>query len=187
MAWELCKIFLSFFSYFVRQKVTINKNISFTNYAHAIRFRIGLIGRKLKRWQWHHNFTTWRHRQFFWRCFVSLVKFSYWSKFYIFIITGSGIMTIFFQEGLTRNPEIGNTLVWVLPNIWRLWWITKGIANLAQTSLIKCYWMLQNASVIWLRMGKFDNLSNSSSSQVILDIFGLPTEIFVSINNPLRM
>ena len=29
-------------------------------------------------------------------------------------------MSIFFYKGLTRNPEIGNTLVWVLPNIWRL-------------------------------------------------------------------
>ena len=56
----------------------------------------------------------------FWRCFVSLVKFSYWSKFHVNIITGSGIMTIFFYKGLTRNPEIGNTPVWVLPNIWRL-------------------------------------------------------------------
>ena len=30
------------------------------------------------------------------------------------------IMTIFFYRILTRNPEIGNTPVWVLPNIWRL-------------------------------------------------------------------
>ena len=29
-------------------------------------------------------------------------------------------MTIFFYKGLTRNPEIGNTLIWVLPNTWRL-------------------------------------------------------------------
>ena len=36
-------------------------------------------------------------------------KFSYWSKFHINIITGSGIMTILFYKGLTRNPEIGNT------------------------------------------------------------------------------
>ena len=57
---------------------------------------------------------------FFWRCFISLVKFSYWSKFHVNIITGSGVMTIFFYKGLTRNPEIGNTPVWVLPNIWRL-------------------------------------------------------------------
>ena len=56
----------------------------------------------------------------FWRGFVFLVKFSYWSKFHVNIITDSGIMTIFFYKGLTRNPEIGNTPFWVLPNIWRL-------------------------------------------------------------------
>ena len=44
----------------------------------------------------------------------------YWSKFHVNIITGSGVMTIYFYKGLTRNPEIGNTLVWVLPNIWKL-------------------------------------------------------------------
>ena len=48
------------------------------------------------------------------------VKFSYWSKFHINIIAGSGIMKIFFYKGLTRNPEIVNTPVWVLSNIWRL-------------------------------------------------------------------
>ena len=58
--------------------------------------------------------------KFFWPGFVSLVKFSYWSNFHVKIITGSGIMTIFFYKRLTRNPEIGNTSVWVLPNIWRL-------------------------------------------------------------------
>ena len=57
---------------------------------------------------------------FFWRCFVSLVKFSYWSKFHVSIIIGSGIMTIFFHKGLTGNPEIGKTPASVLPNIWRL-------------------------------------------------------------------
>ena len=29
-------------------------------------------------------------------------------------------MTIFFYKGLTRNPEIGNTPIWVLTKIWRL-------------------------------------------------------------------
>ena len=55
------------------------------------------------------------------------VKFSYWSKFHVNIITGSGVMTIFFCKGLTRNPKIGNTPVWVLPNIRRLGgvWDTK--------------------------------------------------------------
>ena len=41
---------------------------------------------------------------------VSLVKFNYWFKFYVSIITCSGIVAIFFYKGLTRNPEIENTL-----------------------------------------------------------------------------
>ena len=53
-------------------------------------------------------------------CFVSLVKFSYWYKFHVNIITGSGVVTISFYTGLTRNPENGNNPVIVLPNIWRL-------------------------------------------------------------------
>ena len=43
--------------------------------------------------------------------FVFLVKLSYWSKFHVNMITGSGVMTIFFYKRLTRNPEIGNTPV----------------------------------------------------------------------------
>ena len=58
--------------------------------------------------------------KFFWRCFVFLVKFSYWSKFHVYIITASGVMIIFLYKGLAWNLEIGNTPVWVLPNIWRL-------------------------------------------------------------------
>ena len=78
------------------------------------------IGRKLEKWQWHYNLPTWPHCLIFWRCIVSLVKFSYWSKFHVNIFTGSGVMTISFYEASTRNSEIGNTPVWVLPNIWRL-------------------------------------------------------------------
>ena len=54
---------------------------------------------------------------FFWPRFVSPVRFSYWSKFHVNIITGSWVVTIFnfLHRGLTRN-----THVWVLPNIWRL-------------------------------------------------------------------
>ena len=59
----------------------------------------------------------------FWRCRVSLVKFSYWSNFHVSIITGSRVMTIFLYIVFTRDPEIGNTPVWVLSNIWRMGWI----------------------------------------------------------------
>ena len=78
------------------------------------------IGRKLEKFQWSHNFLTWHHRQIFWRCFFSLVKFSYWSNFHVNIITGFGVMTISLCKRLARNPEIGNTPIWRLPNIWRL-------------------------------------------------------------------
>ena len=76
--------------------------------------------------------------------FVSLVNFSYWSKFHVNIITGSGIMTIFFHKGLTRNPEIRNTSVWVLPNIWRLGEVmdTKCGTNVSNRMLLnpaKCH------------------------------------------------
>ena len=40
--------------------------------------------------------------------------------FHVNIITASGVMTITFYKALTRNPEIGNDPVCVLPNIWRL-------------------------------------------------------------------
>ena len=80
------------------------------------------IDHKLEKWQWRHNLPTWRHRQIFWLCFVFLVKFSYWFKFHISIISGSGVMAIFFYKRLTRNSEIGDTPVWVLPYIWRLGW-----------------------------------------------------------------
>ena len=58
--------------------------------------------------------------QFFWRYFLSPIKFRHWSKFHVNIITGSGVMTIFFYKGLTRNSEMENNPVWVWPNIWKL-------------------------------------------------------------------
>ena len=72
----------------------------------------------------------------FWHCFVSL-KFSYWSKLHVNIITGSRIMTIFFYKGLIRNLEIGNTSVWFCPISadWGELWIP----NVTQISLIACY------------------------------------------------
>ena len=87
--------FLVFFSIFVRKKVTINENSDGNDVKISRNDDIVI----------------------FWRCFASLVKFSYWSKFHVNIIIGSEIMTISFYKGLTRNLEIGNTPFWVLPNI----------------------------------------------------------------------
>ena len=77
-------------------------------------------------------------RIFFRRCRVSLVNFSYWSKFHVNIVTGSEIMTIFVYKRLIRNPEIGNTPVCVLANIWRMGQVsdTKFCLNVSNKNLL---------------------------------------------------
>ena len=91
----------------------------------------------------------------FWCCFVSFVKFSYWSKFHVNIIIDSVVMTISFYERLTRNPEIGNTPIWVLLNIWRLERVrnTKFGTNVSNRMLLNaakcqgygfyCFWVIK--------------------------------------------
>ena len=73
-------------------------------------------------WKTHNDVTISQHDVIgkIWRLHVSLVNFSYWSQVHVNIINGSGIMTILVYKELTRSLEIGNTPVWVLPNIWRL-------------------------------------------------------------------
>ena len=71
----------------------------------------------------------------FWCCFVSFVKFSYWSKFIVNIIVGSQVMTTFQKSEiplLQYFPIFGH-------------WSKLGIPNLAQMFLMKCYQMLKNA------------------------------------------
>ena len=64
------------------------------------------------------------------------MKFSYWSKFHVSIITGSGDMTIFFYKGLIGNLEIGYTPPAFCPISGD--WGKLGIPNVARMSLIKC-------------------------------------------------
>ena len=119
--WELSQRFLVLFPFFVRKKVPITKNITFADSESGIR---PLDCSKLAKNTKNHNeviiFRDSINVNFFWCCFVSLVKFSYWSKFHVNIITDSGIMTSFFYKGLTRNPKVRNAHVQVFPNIWRL-------------------------------------------------------------------
>ena len=77
---------------------------------------------------------------FFWHCFVSLVRFSYWSKFHVNIITGSGVMTILVYKRLTRiwkSEILPSGFFPISGNCGELW-----IPNLAPMSLIS-YWILQ--------------------------------------------
>ena len=79
--------------------MTINENMIFTAYASGIRLP---DCSKLAINRQNDNDVTVLF-------LLSLVKFSYWSRFHVINITGSGVMTIYFYKGLTRNPEIGNT------------------------------------------------------------------------------
>ena len=92
--------FLVLFSVFVRQKVTINEKISFTDYASRIRI---LDCPKLAiNWKNGNDVMLFRSEAIFkcfWCYFVSLVKFSCWSQFHVNIITGSRVMTISFYKG----------------------------------------------------------------------------------------
>ena len=121
---------------FVRQKVTITEKIPFADSVSGI--RPPGCSKLAKNPKNDNDVTVFRHDvnvKFFWRCFVSLVKFSYWSKFHVNIITGSGIMTIFFYKGLTRNwkSEIPPSEFFPISGDWGQLWIP----NLAQMSLIE--------------------------------------------------
>ena len=83
---------------------------------------------------------------FFKGCFVSLVKFSYWSKSHVNTITGSGIWQLSFIRDWSeiRKSEIPTSEFFPISGEWGELWIP----NLARMSLIECYWMLQNSMVI---------------------------------------
>ena len=84
------------------------------------------------------QFTNMTLFSFFLTLPVTLVKFIYWSKFHVNIMTGSGIMTIFVYKWLTRNAEIRHTPVCILPNIWKLGWVrnTKFGTNVCNKRLL---------------------------------------------------
>ena len=134
-------------SVFVRVKLTINKYVSFTGYTSWIQITPNCSKLAINRINDNDDTIFWHAFviKFLSCCRVYLVKFSYWSKFHVSIITGFRIMTIFLYKGLNRNPEIGNTSLWVLANTWRLGRVR--IPNLEGICLMKCYGMLQNASV----------------------------------------
>ena len=84
--------------------------------------------------------------KFFWHCYVSLVKFSYWFKFHVNIFTSSRVL---WQFSFIRDwPEIRKSEI-PLSEFCRISgdWGELGTSKLARMSLIKCYWMLQYTRV----------------------------------------
>ena len=95
----------------------IIENVSFIIYASGI--RLPDYSKLAMNWKNDNDFTTFRKFiNFFWPYSISLVKYSYWPKFHVNIMTG--VTKIFAYKGLTRNLEIINTPVWVLLSILRL-------------------------------------------------------------------
>ena len=154
------EMFSSVFSFY-KIKVIVNENVSITDHASGIR---------LPNWSkfainWKNDSDIRRHCQVFWRCHVSLVIFSYWSKFYVNIVSGSGVLTTFVCKRLTRDPKIGNTFVWVFLNIRRLGRVrdTKCDINVSNKKLLnpsKCqgyssyrFWIIKGNPITPLSKG----------------------------------
>ena len=127
--------FLVLFSVFARQKVIITENITFADSVSGIQIGLLQIGQKI----WKMTMTSHFSDMTSWSIFFDVVLFllsSLGTTQSSMSISSS--LTIFFYKGLTRNPEIRNTLVWLLPNIWRLRWVmdTKFGMNVSNRMLL---------------------------------------------------
>ena len=125
--------------------MTVIKNASFSGYASIIRLP---DCSKLAINQKNDNDATicWHESSsFFWRWFVSLAKFRNWSKF----MSISPLVLELWQFSFVRDwPEIRK--LEIPPGEFRPIsgdYSKLGMPSLAQMSLIKCYYMLQNTRV----------------------------------------
>ena len=94
--------------------------------------------------------------KFIWRCRVSLVKFSHWSKFHVNIMTRSGVMTIFDYWPEIRKSEIPLSEICTISGDWD----KLGIPNLAQMFLIKRLLNVQNATVTAFTVSELSRENN---------------------------
>ena len=128
------EIFLVLFSVFVRWKVTINENISFTD-----NLATGLlkIRHKLKKWQWCHNLLTWCQLQVF---------------DVVFFLLSSLVTVLNFMLILSLVLELWQFLfIGDWPEIWKSEILPSKFCPISgdwgRMSRRKCYRMSQNAKV----------------------------------------
>ena len=139
--YESCvRDFLVLFPVFVRQKVNFTEKITFADSVSGI--RPPDCSKMAKNPKKENDVKIFQHNAIvksFWRCFVSLVNFSHWSKIHVNIITGSGIRIAFFFKGLTRirMSERPPSEFGPISGDW------DELPNLVRMFLIECYWMLQ--------------------------------------------
>ena len=101
---------------------------------------------KSEEWQWHHNLLTWRHGQIFFDVILFILSS---------LVAGSSFMSVSFlvlklwqlsfikDWSEIRKSEIPSSEFCQISGDWG----ESGIPYLVWVFLIKCYWMLQNASV----------------------------------------
>ena len=134
------KDFLILFSAFVRKKVTINENI-------VLQILCPGSGQQTPpKWPkiWKMKMTS-QSLDMLFSSFFDAFCFS------SSLVTGPSFMSILslvlelwlFYKELTRNPEIGNTPVWVFPNIWRSGrvmdtWFGMNTSNRILVNAAKC-------------------------------------------------
>ena len=117
--------------------------------------------------------------KFFLTLFVCLLKFSYWYKFHLNIITGSGVMTISFVRDWPEIRKLKTPPSEFCP-ISGDWGMLQ-IPNLVGMFLMKCYWMLQNARVTAFSIS--DLLRGNQQRGIRSPRLGLNKSLFVSDKN----
>ena len=135
IVWELCqRFFSSVFRFCKRKGYYYWKHIFCRLFVRNLASGLLQIGQKSKKWQWRHNFLTWRHRQlFFGPCFMSLSSLVLELRRFSFIRDWPEI-----QES-EIPPSTFCPISWDWDQLW--------IPHLAQMSPIECYWMLQISRV----------------------------------------
>ena len=117
--------------------------------------------------------------KFFLTLFVCLLKFSYWYKFHLDIITSSGVMTIYFVRDWPEIQKLKIPPSEFCP-ISGDWGMLE-IPNLVGMFLMKCYWMLQNARVTAFSIS--DLLRGNQQRGIRSPRLGLNKSLFVSDKN----
>ena len=120
--------------------------ICFTDY--APRIQLPDSSKLAINWKNGNGVTIFQHHViviFFLLSSISLVNFSLWSKFHVYVITGSGIITIFFIRDWPESQKSEIPLSAFCPITGD--WGELRTPNLARMSQTKCYWMLQNYRV----------------------------------------
>ena len=164
IVWELCYIFFSSVCSFRKIKRYYKSNCKF--YRLCIRNPAsGLlqISCKLEKMRMTSHFADLTSSSNFYDVVLFLL-ISYWSKFYVNIITGSGVKTILFWPWIWKSEIPLSEFCPISED-----WDELGIPNLARMFLMKCYWIL--AKCQGCRFYRFWVITGKPTGRVKLFVF----------------